>query len=67
MVDVDSPKRTHSQSHHIGGIAVFDVTQFTLSSIIGYNGDPKMDYVGDHQTGAAKKRMQQKKGWGDHS
>ena len=45
LVDVDSPKRTHSQSHHIGGIAVFDVTQFTLSSIIGYNGDPKTDYL----------------------
>ena len=44
LVDADSPKRTHSQSHHIGGIAVFDVTQFTLASIIGYNGDPKMDY-----------------------
>ena len=45
LVDVNSPKRTLSQSHHIGGIAVFDVTQFTLSSIIGYNGDPKMDYL----------------------
>ena len=45
LVDVDSPKRTHSQNDHIGWIAVFDVTQFTYSSIIGYNGDPKMDYL----------------------
>ena len=44
LVDVDSPKRTHSQSHYIGGIAVFDVTQFTVSSIIGYSGVSKMDY-----------------------
>ena len=45
MVDVDSPKRTCSQSDTIGGIVVFDVTQFTLSSITSYNGDPNMDYL----------------------
>ena len=44
-MDVDSPKRTSSQSDPIGGIAVFDVTQFTLTSITGYNGDPTLDYL----------------------
>ena len=45
LVDVDSPKRTHSQSDLIGGIIVIDVTQLTLSSITGYDGDPTMDYL----------------------
>ena len=45
LVDVDSPKRKSSQSDAIGGIAVFDVTQFTLSSITAHNGDPTMDYL----------------------